>query len=248
MCTLSWVPEPSGYTILFSRDERRDRMPAIAPSEGMSRGIRFLAPRDPDAGGTWIGVNERGVTLAMLNRYDVSPLDSREPNPVAGSVSRGLLLAGLLDVESESVVDARLRGAELGIYRPFTLVVFAAGAIPQVREWDGQALSSSWVEGAGLAAASSSAGADVAAQRASLFGARAAQEGRLTADLLERLHRAHVPDRGAVSVCMHRAEAVTVSFSRVTVTGCSAAFGYSAGSPCEEGEVMTRVLPMRGVS
>jgi len=77
-----------------NRDEHYDR-----PFSGVRRwvpddfsgdfsGVPFWAPRDDTEGGTWIGVNERGLIAAITN---LSRLKSEE-----GRESRGHLVAGCL--------------------------------------------------------------------------------------------------------------------------------------------------------
>jgi hypothetical protein len=43
----------------------------------------------------------------------------------------------------------------------------------------------------------------------------------------------HEPERGALSVCMHRREAATVSRTIVTVSEGAASLAYHDGSPCD---------------
>ena len=50
---------------------------------------------------------------------------------------------------------------------------------------------------------------------------------------LARWLTSHEPERGPLSVCMHRPEARTVSRTLVEVAGDSAAMRYLDGSPCE---------------
>ena len=66
MCTATWRFDESGYDLLFNRDERRSRSPGEPPRRDESDGICFLAPRDSAAGGTWIGVNDHGVSIFLL--------------------------------------------------------------------------------------------------------------------------------------------------------------------------------------
>lgn len=66
--------------------------------------LRAVAGRDPVAGGTWLGVNERGVLAAVTNRPK-SQLPSRPR-------SRGLLARDLLDCPTATAA-ADLAGAEL---------------------------------------------------------------------------------------------------------------------------------------
>jgi len=66
---------------------------------------RFVAGRDPSAGGTWLGVNERGVLVAITNRTK----SQLPPKPR----SRGLLVRDLLGCSSAQEA-VRLASQELG--------------------------------------------------------------------------------------------------------------------------------------
>jgi hypothetical protein len=66
MCTVSWVHQKDGYQLLSNRDEKHTRKPALAPSLRQQRQVRFLAPIDGDQGGSWIGVNQFGLSLCLL--------------------------------------------------------------------------------------------------------------------------------------------------------------------------------------
>jgi uncharacterized protein with NRDE domain len=67
--------------------------------------VRFVGGRDPAAGGTWLGVNQHGVLVAVTNR-----VKSHLP---AQPRSRGLLLADLLACASAAAA-ADLAARELG--------------------------------------------------------------------------------------------------------------------------------------
>src|SRR6185295_9810090 len=110
----------------------------------------------------------------------------------------------------------------LGRFRPFTLACLGPGAPPRLFEWNGQALRSFDGGPPGLLRASSGVDQEGAErERGNLFRAAASGAGGLTPALLAELHRSHLPQRGALSVCMHRDDAVTVSCSLVTVTPAS---------------------------
>src|ERR1700722_18197186 len=64
------------------------------PPQVFDGACRALAGRDPVAGGTWFGVNERGVLIAVLNR----PKSDLPAQPR----SRGLLARELLTCASAS--------------------------------------------------------------------------------------------------------------------------------------------------
>jgi len=68
MCTISITPHWGGVRVVCNRDERRERSVALAPAEYSVGGGRAIFPKDPDGGGTWIGVNRHGLVAALLNR------------------------------------------------------------------------------------------------------------------------------------------------------------------------------------
>lgn len=84
--------------VFFVRDEELGR--AGDPPELREDWPGILAPRDPRAGGTWLGVNAGGLLAGLVNRRG-------DPLP-DGARSRGQLLLGLLQAES---VEAALEGA-----------------------------------------------------------------------------------------------------------------------------------------
>ena len=136
MCTLTlgWrVFDDAPVVVAANRDERLGRPsqpPAVADGDPS-----VLAPRDAEAGGTWIGCNEHGVLAAITNRWvDV---------PGGGDRSRGLLVRDVLDAasthEARGVVDDAL-GAHT--YEGFNLIVAEVGGA--VTPGDPTALCFEW--------------------------------------------------------------------------------------------------------
>ena len=241
MCTLSWIPLPDGYAVAMNRDERRTRAPALPPGPVDAAGVPALMPVDGDAGGTWISVNHGAHTLALLNRWDESPHDTGAP-----LVSRGLLVRELAGLPGSSAVRTALSRLPLSRYRPFTLVSVAPTEPPVLFEWNGQQLSQGSVAEPGLVRTSSGSDqAGVERSRGVLFRAASQVPGGLTPELLVVLHRSHLPERGQLSICMHRDEALTVSFSLITVSGGQVLFRYVSGSPCETEGFSESFLPLR---
>lgn len=241
MCTLSWIPLPDGYAVAMNRDERRTRAPALPPAQMDAAGVPALMPIDGDAGGTWISVNDLGHTLALLNRWDESPHDTGTP-----LVSRGLLVRDLAGVPGTGALRTAIAGLALSRYRPFTLVSVAPGEPPLLFEWNGQQLSHAGVTEPGLVRTSSGSdqlGAE--RSRGALFRSASEAPGGLTPEGLTALHRSHLPEKGPLSICMHRDEAVTVSFSLITVSGGQVLFRYVAGSPGETEGITESSLPLR---
>ena len=242
MCTLSWLPLPRGYAMAMNRDERRTRAPARPPAPVAPDGVAALIPIDGEAGGSWISVNCLGHALALLNRWEESPLD-----PSGVFVSRGLLLTGLAGLTGPAEVDRALVASPLVSYRPFTLVSLAPETDPWLFEWNGRALERARVTRPGMVRTSS--GRDqVGAERVrgALFREAASSARGLTREALFALHRSHLPEKGPLSVCMHREEASTVSCSLITVSASEVLFSYVNGPPGETEETsnysLTRLL------
>ena len=76
--------------IAANRDEHYDR-PSAPPALWSTR-PKILAGKDLLAGGTWLGVNEHGLLVGILNRRSNS-----EPDPLTQTRSRGLLCLDLLE-------------------------------------------------------------------------------------------------------------------------------------------------------
>lgn len=99
MCTLTlaWqVFDDAPVAVAANRDEALDR-PADPPGAYRESPL-VIAPRDAEAGGTWIGVNDRGVFAGITNRW----LDDE----LAGERSRGLLVADVLEADSATEAAA----------------------------------------------------------------------------------------------------------------------------------------------
>ncbi len=241
MCTASWLRSGSTLTLHFNRDELLRRAPAQPPAAGEVAGVRFLAPIDGEAGGSWIGVNELGVALCLLNRNSSSTSDRREhatdreagaaPDPARRS--RGLLLRELLDCATPRALAPRLAALDLAIYSPFTLAALAVDAPAIASSWSGTELS--WREipdHQPLLCSSALDDGRADRERRAAFRRLRQEHGSLDGDLLEAFHRSHLPRPHAFSVCMHRADAETVSFSRVWISPTAVRLDYAPGPPC----------------
>jgi len=233
VCTASWLIRPDGYELFFNRDERNERLRASGPRTLHVQGRAALAPKDADAGGTWIGVNDCGVSIGLLNAWDVEAADVTQVSGGAGTPrSRGLLVQDLLAADTQEAVRAQLVAMDLRRYRGFHLMAFAPGREPVGHRWDGSELQSSIVEPP-LCSSSFDAGG-VRLERSAQFRDLESRHGALDSELLELFHASHSPERGPFSVCMHRADAATVSATHIHVDKDVAQVRYADGPLCTQ--------------
>jgi hypothetical protein len=258
MCTVSLLGSPSGYLLVHNRDESLRRPRAEPPRVQAHAGdLRVLAPLDPEGRGTWIGVNSRGLTVCVLNgdRPPAAPLPEVPE-------SRGLVAAALLGLGSASEAAERVeswnRSGRLRT-RPFHLMLASPGWIgggarfEQV-SWDGASLRRRTLD-VPYVATSSTADPDGAARaRGDAFRELLPRIEKLSPDgrreTLALWHAQHLPDEpegGPLSVCMHRADARTVSRTVVDVGDGAATMLYHEGWPCRPGPESASELPLSAV-
>jgi hypothetical protein len=130
VCTLilAWQTfADAPVTVAANRDEA-DGRPSSPPAV-RDGPLRYVAPRDEQAGGTWMGYNEAGLFVGITNRW--KPLRD-------GERSRGLLVQDALGHgTAEDAARFVERTVEAGGYNPFHLVVADANAA-LVLSWDGR--------------------------------------------------------------------------------------------------------------
>ncbi len=227
MCTITFLARRNGYALGVNRDEKLTRVAALPPSRLLLGGRTILCPSEPN-GGTWIGVNDAGATLALINWYSV-------PERVAGkAVSRGEVVRSALRADSSIRVDQTLGELSLDRVNPFRLIgVFPASRTVAEWRWNLcrlERLEHRWEANTWISSGFDEPGAQQT--RGKTFGEalRQSSSGRL--EWLRRLHRSHNPECGAYSTCMHRDDAATVSYTEVKVARYAAAMRYAPGAPC----------------
>ena len=230
MCTVTWSLREDGYNLLFNRDELRSRKRAVPPGLRELNGVRYIAPLDKDAGGTWIGVNEWGITFCLLNYYKEPP----EKPANFRYTSRGLFLLSLLDCIDLETVKKRLHKMDVSHLRPFVVLAVDDNRFPVSLTWTGVDVRRQFDSPVRPPFSSSSFNTDAGIEnRMQVFAhLPTLEDDKYEVDELLLYHKSHIPRRGPYSVCMHRNDAKTVSFTRITVTRKSVALGYAAGSPC----------------
>lgn len=129
MCTVTFIRANNKIIITSNRDEKHQRLPAVAPLFYTLRSGKILFPKDADAGGTWFAAHENGNILVFLN----GALVKHEAKPPYKK-SRGLILIDLIDDESpvKNFLHCNFENIE-----PFTAIIFDGERLFECR-WDGK--------------------------------------------------------------------------------------------------------------
>jgi hypothetical protein len=233
MCTVSFLPTRHGFMLAMNRDEQVSRPRALAPRRRWTGTRASLYPSEA-GGGTWIGTNDAGLSLALINWY-AKPQRDR-----ALCVSRGIIIPHLLAAETLAEIAAMFAELPLAKINPFRLVT-ASSEERRLREWrwDGERLTCSrfgWKRRHWF-----SSGYDEALvnkKRAALVR----EAMKPTPAGLRKLHQSHLPAEGPFSICMHRKDAKTVSYTEIVAVKSGATMRYAAGSPCTKKPGAPRLL------
>jgi len=224
MCTLSWIHDQSGCRIYFNRDEKRTRLPARPPAQSSVNGVRVLTPADGNAGGSWLTVNEYGIAVAVLNYYEA---EAKAAVDTVKYESRGQLVLKLSS--SRSLADARqcLHEINADRFRPFIIVLFDGEARGQIIRWDGRQLQEQELSPQSSPISTSSfKTTEVLARRQDTFSELKSTMGGLSDAMLTAFHHSRDDTGGPYSVTMTRPDALTVSFSMVTIGMKQVSFYY----------------------
>ena len=226
MCTATWTISKNGYELFFNRDELKTRLIAAPPTMAAVNRIRYISPADADAGGTWIAVNEFGFSACLLNYY---AQNAGGVDPIH-MLSRGHIIHLALSSRTADQALERLGEEDLNRYRPFSLLLFTPGTWPMRLRWKGSG-APEVAKTPSMPQSSSSFQTDrVISSREQLYLRwYSASDG----STLLRYHRSHEPEEGPFSVCMHREDAETHSFSHISVNLQRVGFSYTPGSPCK---------------
>ena len=82
MCTVSLIARKRGYALAMNRDEKLSRVAGLPPKLRVVAGRKILGPSEP-GGGTWIALNDAGITFALINWYAIKARVKTNP------ISRG---------------------------------------------------------------------------------------------------------------------------------------------------------------
>lgn len=242
MCTVSFFPSPRGFYLAMNRDEKRDRFAALPPKIVEFENHRVLFPREP-TGGTWISANDAGVCLALINWHRIK----REPNN--GVRTRGEVIRKLAGISTSDEISAAVKKLALRKLRPFRLIAIVSSENRVIEwRWNLNRLSirkHSWEPHHWFSSSFDEATAE--ATRARVCAALQDESAKQDVKWLRRLHRSHEPERGPFSICMHRPDAATVSYTEVAVSGRSVVMCYKHGPPCSRRSTTTKTCKLSRV-
>lgn len=137
MCTLivAFRQHPEvPVLVAANRDEVKSR-PASGPRRWPGEG--FVAPRDEEAGGTWLGLTDRGLFVGVTNRFPAERHLHRR--------SRGALVVEALRATSASALHRELAAVDPRRYNAFHLL-YADAAHAGVTWSDGETLQQASLE------------------------------------------------------------------------------------------------------
>lgn len=133
MCTVSYIPLPDGgYILTTNRDESPTRAAVQFPCFHQVYGKEIIYPRDGNAGGSWVGATDFGITGVIMNGAH-APHVRKPPY----RLSRGLVLLEALECirPVEFVRNYDFSGIE-----PFTMLLIYDDKDRNILEfrWDGE--------------------------------------------------------------------------------------------------------------
>jgi Transport and Golgi organisation 2 len=253
MCTVSFLPKPRGFYLAMNRDEKRDRCAAIAPAVVQLENRRAIFPSEP-TGGTWISANDAGICLALINWHRIQC----EPNK--DIASRGLVVRELAGKSTVDEIQGKIATLPLCKLRPFRLIALVPSEKRVIeyrwnlerlvigdRDWRPQHWFSSGFDERraervrAKVCASTVASGDDPGNETTSADINAAGH---SLSWLRKLHRSHAPKRGPFSICMHRPDAITVSYTEVAVSRQRATMRYKSGPACSNGANVTRTISL----
>jgi len=216
-CRADWP-----LVVAANRDEKLERQ--AGPPRALARQPRLWAGVDREAGGTWLGLNARGLVVGLTNA--ARPV--RDPR----RRSRGLLVIDLLGEPDAESAARRLEAAAAADYNPCQIFISDTrraflGALDAGIEIQDLA--------AGLHILTNAAPGDPEEPRRAevvrLLGVNGPAEEKSIEDLKLILSRhAPVPER---SVCLHRPSFGTRSASLIAAGGRRAPlYLHAEGPPC----------------
>ena len=229
MCTLTLIPQKEGYLLTMNRDERRTRHEA-----GLFDAGDICYPVDGEAKGTWVGVNQQGVAMGLLNRYQEPSRD--------GAVSRGHIIPEALQEGAYEHVVAFMKQLQADKHNPFDAVVVSDQGIHHF-SWSGREFSFTEYEGVCPFMLSSSSVnlEDTLKYRQESFAQWTEHMGAESP--IESFHLLQIKGMESASVMMSRELTHTKSLTQIEVSSANCALAYYDESAISPNTILTALTP-----
>jgi hypothetical protein len=256
MCTVSFLPKSQGFYLAMNRDEKLDRFTALAPAISELGSRRAVFPREP-TGGTWISANDAGICLALINWHRI------EREPKHDVISRGEIVKALAGRSSAEEIVNGVMKLPLRKLRPFRLIAIVPSRKIVIEwcwnldrlnrrnhEWQRRHWFSSGFDEARAereraeVCASFVAGGDDPGKHETSSRPKQASVNAAGYSLnwLRQLHCSHAPAHGPFSICMHRPDAATVSYTEVAVRNRQVIMRYRPGPACSPAALVAKSI------
>jgi len=196
------------------------------------------------------------VCLALINWHRIK----REPNN--GVRSRGEVIRKLVGISISDEISTAVKKLPLRKLRPFRLIAIVS-AENRVIEWRWNLnrlairkhswesrhwFSSGFDEPRAEVERAKVCASFVVPRRRDDPGSARARTGVNAAGYslmwLRQLHCSHAPKRGPFSICMHRPDAATVSYTEVAVSKRRATMRYKSGPCCSNKAMATKTISL----
>ena len=206
----------------MNRDELRARKEAGLLYSRSRSDTRMFYPVDVLSGGTWFGANNRGVILALLNRYHAPETPD--------AISRGGIIPSALEKGGLEDIREYLHKLIFSAYNPFDLFLVGKKHIEHF-SWDGEQYLAEeksfkhWF----MFTSSSLKTREVVAYRKNLFNAWNSEMGKKLTDATELLRGYHMIQFEGMethSVLMEREKSHTKSIMQADVEGKKLSLKY----------------------
>jgi uncharacterized protein with NRDE domain len=215
VCTLTVYSGKKRCVVTMNRDELRTRKEAGVLHSKSTNDVRFFYPVDLASGGSWFGVNNKGVILALLNRYQGPQTENAK--------SRGGIIPGALAQGERPAVQSWLQQLPYADYNPFDLFLISKKQVIHFT-WDAEQYSSESIDFKHwfMFTSSSLKTEEVLAYRQNLFKAWSLEMGKkLTAseEILRGFHLIQFEGMETHSVLMEREKSHTRSVVQADLEG-----------------------------
>ncbi|HVI79367.1 MAG TPA: NRDE family protein [Candidatus Acidoferrum sp.] len=227
------------YRMAMNRDETITRGAGLPLEISEFDHGRAIYPGD-GSGGTWFATNESGVTLALLNWNDVSAVRIA----LVKTRSRGRVIPALIGSQSLSDLHELVAFSNFEGMLPFRLV----GVFPSQWEicewrWESTRLEfqvHQWESRHWFSSSLSDEHAETLRGTACRNAEHEPDAGSVV--WLRRLHSSHAEGPGPFSLCVHRGDVKTLSYSEVSVSSSHIEMKHFRGSPCTMGPIQSMAI------